>query len=279
MANNVDATAPVTSIPPGNSGLSADLKSTPHAVTVVSGHIDILSVKKAVGIDHTDNRVIRIIVLRKLDPITTLSDKEFLLAWWEVVKCHRALWKRGVHHRNVNPSNIMGYSFGGRFISVLNDFDLSSIKQDHPRGFERTGTVPFMSLDLLTPEATADEVEHVYRHDVESLIWVLIWVSLRYEDGKLLSKDRPLDEWLMSNAVGCAKKKVCFMFKGIGSKNLRTPISHSVSWEVAKKCLAMVYKHGGPLRPASTNDEEVFQTWLQYHVPKDVIQANLLSGQ
>ncbi|KAG1897794.1 uncharacterized protein F5891DRAFT_1046070 [Suillus fuscotomentosus] len=178
---------------------------------------------------------------------------------------HRVLWKRGVHHRNVSPSNIMGYRFGGRFISVLNDFDLSSIKQDHPTGFERTGTVPFMSLDLLTPEATADEVEHVYQHDVESLIWVLIWVSLRYEDGRLLSKDRPLDEWLMSNAVGCAKKKVYFMFKGIGSKNLRTPISHSVSWEVAKKCLAMVYKHGGPLRPASTNDEEVFQTWLQYH--------------
>ncbi|KAG2048641.1 hypothetical protein BDR06DRAFT_999566 [Suillus hirtellus] len=283
MANNVDATASVTDTTPGNSGLSADLKFTPHAVcsTVVNEHIDTLSVKKALGIDNADSRVIRIILLRKLDPITTLSDKEFLLAWWEVVKCkcHRALWKRGVHHRNVSPSNIMGYRFGGRFISILNDFDLSSIEQDHPRGFERTGTVPFMSLDLLTPETTADEVEHIYRHDVESLIWVLIWVSLRYEDGKLLSKDRPLDGWLMSNAVGCATKKVYFMFKGVGSKNLRTPISHSVSWEVAKKCLAMVYKHGGPLRHASTNDEEVFQTWLQYHVPKDIIQVNLLSSQ
>ncbi|KAG2028979.1 hypothetical protein BDR03DRAFT_816759, partial [Suillus americanus] len=115
---------------------------------------------------------------------------------------HRALWKRGVHHRDVSPSNLMGYRFDGRFMSVLNDFDLSSIiqlmsslKHDRPRGFERTGTVPFMSLDLLTPEAIAGEVEHVYRHDVESFIWVLTWICLRYEGGNLLRKDRPLDEW------------------------------------------------------------------------------------
>jgi hypothetical protein len=32
------------------------------------------------------SRVLRIIVSRKLDPITTLSGDEFLFAWWEVVK-------------------------------------------------------------------------------------------------------------------------------------------------------------------------------------------------
>ncbi|KAG1900511.1 uncharacterized protein F5891DRAFT_952007 [Suillus fuscotomentosus] len=89
---------------------------------------------------------------------------------------HRALWKRGVHHRNVSPSNIMGYRFGGRFISVLNDFDLSSIIQsvssiqDAPQGFERTGTVPFMSLLLLTWKAIAGQVEQLYYHDAESFI-------------------------------------------------------------------------------------------------------------
>ncbi|KAG1869234.1 hypothetical protein C8R48DRAFT_700775 [Suillus tomentosus] len=243
-------------------------------------------IRKALGIDDAGSRVLYIIVFRKLDPITTLSGEEFLLAWWEAVKCHRALWTRGVHHRDISPSNLMVYRLRGRFMSVLNDFDLSSIKrslssiQHIPRGFERTGTVPFMALDLLTPEAIAGEVEHMYRHDAESFIWVLTWVCLRYEEGKLLSKGRPLDEWLTVDALGCAEKKSQFMFKGIGSKNLRTPISHSVSWKVAKKCLKMVYIQDGALSDfTSTNDEEVFQTWLQQHVPKDILQTTIPSGQ
>ncbi|KAG2132299.1 uncharacterized protein EDB93DRAFT_1309956 [Suillus bovinus] len=243
------------------------------------------TIRRALGIDDAGSRVLYIIVFRKLDPITMLSGEEFLVAWWEVVKCHRALWKRGIHHRDISPSNLMGYRLRGRFMSVLNDFDLSSIKRllssitDAPKGFERTGTVPFMSLNLLTPEAIAGEVEHVYRHDAESFIWVLTWICLRYENGKLLSKGRPLDEWLTVDAKGCAKEKAHFMFQGIHSKNLRTPISHSVSWEVARKCLGMVYKHGGPSDPASTSDEEVFQTWLEHHVPKGIVQADRLSCQ
>jgi hypothetical protein len=44
-------------------------------------------IRKALGIDDTGSRVLYIIVFRKLEPITTLSGDEFLLAWWEVVKC------------------------------------------------------------------------------------------------------------------------------------------------------------------------------------------------
>ncbi|KAG2159495.1 uncharacterized protein EDB93DRAFT_1245290 [Suillus bovinus] len=87
------------------------------------------TIGKALGIDDAGSRVLYIIVFRKLDPITSLSGEEFLLAWWGVVKCHRALWRRGMHHRDTSPSNLMGYRLRGRFMSVLNDFDLSSIKR------------------------------------------------------------------------------------------------------------------------------------------------------
>jgi len=70
----------------------------------------------------------------------------------------------------------------GEVVDVLNDYDLSSMK-DIPTGRERTGTIPFMATDLLTPAAINGEVEHLYQHDAESFIWVLTWVSLRY--GKL----------------------------------------------------------------------------------------------
>ncbi|KAG2090519.1 hypothetical protein BD769DRAFT_1524974 [Suillus cothurnatus] len=69
-------------------------------------------IRKALGIDDTGSRILYIIVFRKLEPITALSGDEFLLAWWEVVKCHRTLWKKGVHHRDVSPSNLMGYHLG-----------------------------------------------------------------------------------------------------------------------------------------------------------------------
>ena len=61
---------------------------------------------------------------------------------------------------------------------------LSSTQQDGPSGNERTGTIPFMAIDLLEKEAIQGKVQHLYQHDAESLIWVLAWVCLRYEDGK-----------------------------------------------------------------------------------------------
>ncbi|KAG0692390.1 hypothetical protein DFH29DRAFT_783183, partial [Suillus ampliporus] len=79
----------------------------------------------------------------------------------------------------------------------LNNFDLSSLATTKgPLGNEHTGTVPFMVLDLLTEEGLQGEVEHLYRHDLKSFMWVLIWVCLRYRKGVLLpSETRPLDVW------------------------------------------------------------------------------------
>ncbi|KAG2127932.1 uncharacterized protein EDB93DRAFT_1340894 [Suillus bovinus] len=180
--------------------------------------------------------VLTIIVSRKLITITTLSGKEFLAAWWEVVKCHHAPWKI-VHHRDVSPSNLMGYRLRGKFTAVLNDYDLSSFKRDGPTGLERTGTVPFMAVNLLTPRAIAGEVEHVYAHDAESFIWVLTWICLRYEGGKLLSKNRPLEEeWLKLDAFTCAEKKSHFWT--VNFCDARPSESHKASWGLVKRCFS-----------------------------------------
>ncbi|KAG1855272.1 hypothetical protein F4604DRAFT_1590846, partial [Suillus subluteus] len=109
---------------------------------------------------------------------------------------HRALWKKGMYHCDISPSNLMGYRdrLGGRFISVLDDFDLSSTERHGPRGIECTETIPFMPLHLLVPKVGAGKVEHVYYDDAESFIWVLTWICLRCENGKLISRNRPLDK-------------------------------------------------------------------------------------
>ncbi|KAG2358480.1 hypothetical protein BDR07DRAFT_1417738 [Suillus spraguei] len=207
------------------------------------------------------SRALYIIVFRKLIPITTLSGKEFLDAWWQIVKCHRALWKGGVLHRDVSPSNLMVYRLRGKFIGVLNDYDLSSFKRDGPSSLERTGTVPFMAVHLLTVEAIAGKVEHLYAHDAESFIWVLMWVCLRYEGGKLLSKNRPLEHWLKLDAHGCRKEKNEISRLGLAA--VSPSRSHEVSWEVVKKCFMGVHLLYTPLGYRKVDDKSAFELLLE----------------
>lgn len=110
---------------------------------------------------------------------------------------HRILWEDGIYRCDINPSNLVFYRTSrGRVIGVLNDYDLSSIQDDCPRGNDHTGTVPLLSIGLFTLLSTVEgSVEHVYRHDVESLVWVSVRVCFRYEDGKP-RKNKPLCEWL-----------------------------------------------------------------------------------
>ncbi|KAG0700633.1 hypothetical protein DFH29DRAFT_613654 [Suillus ampliporus] len=234
-------------------------------------------IRKALGLEDPElgSRVLYIIVFKKLVPITTLSGMEFLSAWWQVVICHHTLWKNGVRHRDVSPSNLMVYQSGDIWIGVLNDYDLSSLhlsstQDDSPSGLERTGTVPFMALELLTEKAIAGKVEHLYQHDAESLIWVLAWVCLRYEDGELLSKPRLLDEWLRVDAMGCREKKNDFLSARLDSDDVRPSRSHQETWKVATKCLVVIWSHNGPFKSKRMVDDEAFELWLKVHVPEDL---------
>ncbi|KAG1793255.1 uncharacterized protein HD556DRAFT_1270987 [Suillus plorans] len=223
-------------------------------------------IRVALGLKDADraeqgSRVLYIIVFRKLIPITTLSGEEFIAAWWQVVKCHRALWKGGVLHRDVSPSNLMVYRLRGQFMVVLNDYDLSSFKRDGPRGLERTGTVPFMAVNLLSPAAIAGKVEHVYAHDAESLIWVLTWVCLRYEKGMLLSTNRPLEEWLKMDAIRCSKDKAHFWSAKMG--DMCPSGSHKTSWKLIMKCFDGIHSIYLPSGYRKLTDESAFQLLLE----------------
>jgi len=222
------------------------------------------SIREALGIKDAKrgSRVFYIIVFRKLRPITELSGQEFLRAWWHAVLCHRVLWKYGVRHRDISASNLMYYkTSNGLIIGVLNDYDLSSVR-DTPTGTERTGTVPFMALDLLTKDALQGKVEHLYRHDAESFIWVLTWVCLRYENGELNST--MLNDWLKVDAIGCHEKKSSFQSNGRFKAEPTT--SHLLNWQIVRPCLTTIaYFYADDPRSVPT-DEVVFRTWLEGHV-------------
>ncbi len=89
---------------------------------------------------------------------------------------HRWLCEKAkILHRDLSEGNIMVRRRSDNKVSgVLNDFDLAiRIGQNTNTSRQRTGTAPYMAIDIL--EASPPPV-HLYRHDLESLYYVLVCV-------------------------------------------------------------------------------------------------------
>ncbi|KAH0828595.1 hypothetical protein J3R83DRAFT_2897 [Lanmaoa asiatica] len=153
------------------------------------------------------SRVLYGIVFKKLVPITTLHGDEFLIYWWQTVKCHLVLWRHGIYHRDVSASNLMSKLGKDGPASVLNDFDLS-MTEGSVRGNECTGRIPFMAIKLLSKQGLAGKVNHKYEHNLESFLWVLLYICLCYDRGKVCDIGNcPFNEWVKVNGSTCGKKK------------------------------------------------------------------------
>ena len=134
---------------------------------------------------------------------------------------HYYAYKQGhVLHRDLSENNLMVWRPKGhrtdkqrrRALGILNDWDMSSrverypgmasvvtmVTNDPSRVAEaealnnRTGTVPFMALDLLTEDGPVPK--HLYRHDLESFLWVLIWAAVHYDIPNKKNLSGPQDE-------------------------------------------------------------------------------------
>jgi hypothetical protein len=123
-----------------------------------------------------------------------------------------------------------------------------------------------MAIDLLEDEAIEGKVQHLYQHDAESLIWVLAWVCLRYEDGKL-RRNRPLDEWLKAGAKQCRENKNDFIL--VGRRKAQPSPSHEAAWDVAQSCLVHVGSLYLARRKPTLEDEYVYSAWLEAEVNHD----------
>jgi len=86
----------------------------------------------------------------------------------------------------------------GKPEGVLNDYDLASWREHPTTNSDRTGTIPFMSLHMLGG-GLEDRIPRLYRHDAESFIWVLAYitvVNVEYKDCSVkISRPRIIDPW------------------------------------------------------------------------------------
>ena len=65
----------------------------------------------------------------------------------------------------------------GKPEGVLNDYDLASLVDSPTTNTDRTGTIPFLALDMLDRKLDG-RIPRLYRHDAESFIWVLTYITL-----------------------------------------------------------------------------------------------------
>ncbi|KAF8881130.1 hypothetical protein CPB85DRAFT_432249 [Mucidula mucida] len=76
---------------------------------------------------------------------------------------------------------------------VPNDFNLASLREDlesdTATSSQRTGTPPFMAMDLQDPDTK--DVRHLYRHDLESLFYVLVMFVVRHKIVNSKKRDGP----------------------------------------------------------------------------------------
>ncbi|GLB44606.1 hypothetical protein LshimejAT787_1702330 [Lyophyllum shimeji] len=155
------------------------------------------------------HRTTRLVVSQKAQPLTTLAGSQFIKSWLEAAKCHAFLWKHGVEHGDPSLWNIM-YSVQHR-CGVLADYDLSVFRH-LPRvlGTDRTGTIPFMALDLLRAEYWNGKLERKFYHELEAFIWILVFVFLRYQDGRA-RKDTLVERWMTADYNACREAKFSLM--------------------------------------------------------------------
>jgi len=93
----------------------------------------------------------------------------------------------------------------GRIRGYLIDFDLASLAERESENLDRTGTMPFMALELLDSVARKAPIIHAYEHDAEAVCWVVLWLGVQYEGGKRVTHS--FQEWESVSAETCYQKK------------------------------------------------------------------------
>lgn len=88
---------------------------------------------------------------------------------------HSLLVDAGILHRDISINNVMRSRNPDHHLrGFLIDLDLAHHGEKSSNDAFRTGTAPFIALDLLR----RSNIQHTWLHDLESFFYVLIWVCV-----------------------------------------------------------------------------------------------------
>lgn len=114
----------------------------------------------------------------------------------------------GILQRDISLSNIMYHRTPRGIFGVLNDFDLAVGRNvSGPTSRQRTGTTPYMAMDLLLPVTP----RHLCRHDLESLHYVIVALTTGYHEGQKVPNP-PLQAWFQTTGTTLHGLKNSYFF-------------------------------------------------------------------
>ncbi|KAJ3807393.1 hypothetical protein F5876DRAFT_79747 [Lentinula aff. lateritia] len=198
-----------------------------HEHTTVQGRL-----KKHLKDDY-EERVMRVTFSEKLHPLSELTDpREYAQVFYDILQIHQWLYECvGILHRDLSSGNIMYRRIDGKVYGVLNDFDLSSRVRDMDKGptsNQRTGTRPFMSVDLLSP---VWEGGHLYRHDLESLFYIMLCLACRYNaPGVPAAEPRSFSLWFSGTDREIFNDKTTFLLDHFQSLPIQSYFAGFQRW-------------------------------------------------
>ncbi|KAJ3751178.1 hypothetical protein DFH05DRAFT_1388325 [Lentinula detonsa] len=159
------------------------------------------------------------------------SSKHLRLPRYKMLSCHHRAYKNGGYlHRDISETNLMIDRDGDdAVVGVLCDWDLSSAVDDDgvvtsSNATHRTGTYPFLATDLLAEKPPV----HLYRHDLESFFYILIWAGLHYSFDGEAAKYHVHNEvkiWMDAQRHADARKDKESLFLG-SKKNSKNIFDH-----------------------------------------------------
>ncbi|KAI0782002.1 hypothetical protein C8Q75DRAFT_896166 [Abortiporus biennis] len=196
--------------------------------------------------EQSEPRIFRLLIFVCYEPLQNVRNpKEFMKIFRDVVSAHHYVHMVvKILHRDVSITNIMFLRIGDMVIGILSDWDLavgtSQEEQDAElmqlRGIDprpanvsrlvvsseaapatiqpqtedkwasmrfKTGTTPFMALDLLED---IPPPRHLYRYDLESFFYVLVWFCAAIKPKKKAKEEILKWENSSDEAILCAKR-------------------------------------------------------------------------
>lgn len=146
---------------------------------------------------------------------------------------HYAAWRNGIQHADPSLENCM-YDPTTK-CGILNDWDLA-VRANAPHASTgRTGTIPFMAIDLLSDEYWKGILVRQYRHDLEGFQWVLAWVCMCSESHEDQGDPR-LNLWRTGDRAACRQRKVDFLLH-VGAGKCHPRQTYNVEWNIAETLL------------------------------------------
>ncbi|KAJ7447078.1 hypothetical protein B0H11DRAFT_2248503 [Mycena galericulata] len=135
------------------------------------------------------SRMLPITIQNEIKPLNLLTSAGDLAeALRAIFESYRSLYETAkILHRDISLNNLMYRTDGDKIYGVLRESDatlpLTALPSSSKR--RRAGTKLFIAIDLLAPNPPV----HLYRHDLESFLYVLVFLTRKIKGSKLAQWD------------------------------------------------------------------------------------------